>query len=344
MNAQHAATDLLDRQHHTAWAPAIVSGQTTNCPSISSIVDGRHIDAPVGTSLAWREVVRRATQVAATEAMACLQGESGTGKEVIARFIHQRSPRWRGPFIAINCAALPEHLLESELFGFERGAFTGAQQAKPGQIELAASGVLFLDEVTEMTPAAQAKFLRVLQEREFLRLGGTRPVRVNVRVIAASNRNLDDAVADGQFRADLYYRLNVFDIRIPPLRERRDDILPLAAGFLREFAGGKAELTPEAMEALRRHDWPGNVRELRNVLERALIVCDGSFIEPEHLSLRARPDVPPSSITDLETLEKRAVERAMRDADGNKAQAARRLGISRTQLYGRLRKFGFSST
>ena len=320
MNAPHAATDLLDRQHHTTWAPAMMSGQTTNRRPISSIDDGRHVDAPVGTSPAWREVIRRATQVAATEATTCLQGESGTGKEVIARFIHQRSPRWRGPFIAINCAALPEQLLESELFGFERGAFTGAQQSKPGQIELAAGGVLFLDEVTEMTPAAQAKFLRVLQEREFLRLGGTRPVRVNVRVIAATNRNLDDAVAHGEFRADLYYRLNVFDIRIPPLRERRDDILPLAAGFLREFAGATAELTPEAMEALRRHDWPGNVRELRNVLERALIMCDGPFIDAEHLCLRARKDVPPSSITDLETLEKQAIERAMRDADGNKVQ------------------------
>ena len=270
-------------------------------------IEGRHIDAPVGTSPAWRDVIRRATQVAASEATTCLQGESGTGKEVIARFIHQRSPRWRGPFIAINCAALPEQLLESELFGFERGAFTGAQQSKPGQIELAAGGVLFLDEVTEMTPAAQAKFLRVLQEREFLRLGGTRPVRVNVRVIAATNRNLDDAVAAGEFREDLYYRLNVFDIRIPPLRERRDDILPLAAGFLREFAGATAELTPKAMEALRRHEWPGNVRELRNVLERALIMCDGPFIDAEHLCLRARNDVPLSSITDLGTLEKKAL-------------------------------------
>ena len=304
MNASHAATDLHDRRHHTTWAPAMISGQATTRRPISSIDDGRETDVPAGLSHAWRDVIRRATQVAATEATTCLQGESGTGKEVIARFIHQRSPRWRGPFIAINCAALPEQLLESELFGFERGAFTGAQQAKPGQIELAAGGVLFLDEVTEMTPAAQAKFLRVLQEREFLRLGGTRPVRVNVRVIAATNRNLDEAVAQGDFRADLYYRLNVFDIRIPPLRERRDDILPLAAGFLREFAGA-AELTPEAMEALRRHEWPGNVRELRNVLERALIMCDGPFIDAEHLGLRARKDVPLSSITDLETLEKR---------------------------------------
>ena len=239
---------------------------------------------------------------------------------------------------------MPEQLLESELFGFERGAFTGAQQSKPGQIELAAGGVLFLDEVTEMTPAAQAKFLRVLQEREFLRLGGTRPVRVDVRVIAATNRNLDDAVAQGTFREDLYYRLNVFDIRIPALRERCDDIQPLAAGFLREFAGASVELTPAAMEALRRHEWPGNVRELRNVLERALIMCDGPYIDAEHLCLRAKKDVPLSSTTDLETLEKQAIERAMRDADGNKVRAAKQLGISRMQLYGRLRKFGLENT
>jgi transcriptional regulator with PAS, ATPase and Fis domain len=341
MNAPHAATDLLDCQHDMAWVP--VSGQAVNRRPISSIVDGRHVDAAIGTSRAWREVITRATQVAATEATTCLQGESGTGKEVIARFIHQRSPRCRGPFIAINCAALPEQLLESELFGFERGAFTGAQQSKPGQIELAAGGVLFLDEVTEMTPAAQAKFLRVLQEREFLRLGGTRAVRVNVRVIAATNRNLDDAVAREEFRADLYYRLNVFDICIPPLRERPDDILPLAAGFLREFAGVTVELTPEAMEALRGHEWPGNVRELRNVLERAVIVCDGRFIDAEHLCLRARKAVLPSSSTDLGTLEKRAIGQAMRDADGNKVRAAKQLGISRMQLYGRLRKLGLEN-
>src|SRR6187549_1049501 len=207
MSAQHAATALYHRRQETTWTPAI--------RPISSIEDRRHVDAPLGTSHAWRELITRATQVAATEATTCLQGESGTGKDVIARFIHQRSPRWRGPFMAINCAALPEQLLESELFGFERGAFTGAEQSKPGQIELAAGGVLFLDEITEMTPAAQAKFLRVLQEREFVRLGGTRPVKANVRVIAATNRDLHDDVVRGQFRADLYYRLNVFDIYIP---------------------------------------------------------------------------------------------------------------------------------
>src|SRR5262245_58817597 len=198
----------MDRPGTRTAMTAMTSCEPTSSrPAIPSIDDGRHPEDPVGISRAWREVVRRATHVAGTEVTTCLQGESGTGKEVVARFIHQRSPRRRGPFVAINCAALPEQLLESELLRFERGAFTGAQQSKPGQIELAAGGVLFLDEVTEMTPAAQAKLLRVLQEREFLRLGGTRPVKVNVRVIAATNRDLQEAVAQGKFRADLYYRL-----------------------------------------------------------------------------------------------------------------------------------------
>jgi len=322
-----------------------VSGEATNCGLNSSIVDGRHVAPPIGTSHAWREVIRRATQVAATEATTCLQGESGTGKEVIARFIHLRSPRWRGPFIAINCAALPEQLLESELFGFERGAFTGAQQSKPGQIELAAAGVLFLDEITEMTPAAQAKFLRVIQEREFVRLGGTRPVRANVRVIAATNRDLRAAVTQGHFRADLYYRLNVFDIRLPPLRQRREDLLLLAQRFLNEFghhAGGAPHLMPDAIAALVRHDWPGNVRELRNVIERATIVCENGSIRAEDLSLLAAP-VPEGDSTDLEELECRTIERVMRDVNWNKVQASRKLGITRTQLYMRLRKYGLEN-
>jgi two-component system response regulator FlrC len=342
MDVPYITTDLLDRQHETARAPAMVSGEAKTRGQNSSIADGPHVDAPIGTSPAWREVIRRATQVAATEATTCLQGESGTGKEVIARFIHQRSPRGRGPFIAINCAALPEQLLESELFGFERGAFTGAQQSKPGQIELAAGGVLFLDEITEMTPAAQAKFLRVIQEREFVRLGGTRPVRANVRVIAATNRDLRDAVTQGHFRADLYYRLNVFDIRLPPLRQRREDILPLAQRFLKEFGhhvAGALQLMPDAIAALLRHDWPGNVRELRNVIERATIVCENSAIHAGDLSLLA-PPVPEGDSTDLEELERRTIERVMRDANWNKVQASRKLGITRTQLYMRLRKYG----
>src|SRR5206468_2288235 len=189
----------------------------------------------VGQSPEWLDVLKKATQVAATDTTVLLSGESGTGKEVVARFIHRASARRSGPFIALNCAALPEQLLESELFGYERGAFTGAQQSKPGQIELAAGGVLFLDEVSEMSPSAQAKFLRVLQEREFQRLGGTRLQKANVRVIAATNRNLSKAVERGDFREDLYYRLQVFDIRITPLRERKADILPLSETFLQEI-------------------------------------------------------------------------------------------------------------
>jgi transcriptional regulator with PAS, ATPase and Fis domain len=313
--------------------------------NISLIDDGREPENVFGISVAWQDVLKRAARVAATETTTCLQGESGTGKEVVARFIHSRSPRRCGPFVAINCAALPEQLFESELFGFERGAFTGAQQAKPGQIELASGGVLFLDEVSEMTPAAQAKFLRVLQEREFVRLGGTRPAKADVRVIAATNRDLDDAVARGQFRADLYYRLNVFDIYIPPLRQRREDIRALVLGFLRAFdhtAGCRVDITSEAMDALLDHDWPGNVRELRNVLERATILCEDGSIGPEDLSLWAASPAQVDS-TDLEVIERRTIERVMREVNGNKVQASRRLGISRMQLYSRLRKYGLEA-
>jgi transcriptional regulator with PAS, ATPase and Fis domain len=343
MNPHHAANAFADSGQPTRWTPAMVSEDATNRDPIVPVGNDRHSDGPIGASRAWLELMRRVAKVAPTDATTCLQGESGTGKEVIARFIHHRSPRRGGPFIAINCAALPEQLLESELFGFERGAFTGAQQSKPGQIELAAGGVLFLDEVTEMPLAAQAKFLRVLQEREFLRLGGTRPIRVNVRVIAATNQNLEDAVARGQFRADLYYRINVFDIHLPPLRERCDDIPLLAGSFLRELCGARAALTSGALDALCRHDWPGNVRELRNVLERAVIVCEGRFIETEHLSLNARNKWARLGNTNLSDLEKHAIEQVMRDVGRNKVKAARQLGISRMQLYTRLRKFGLES-
>ena len=307
--------------------------------------DARLTGNPVGHSPAWCEVLKKAIQVAATDTTTCLQGESGVGKEVVARYIHRASPRRRGPFVAINCAALPESLLESELFGFERGAFTGAHLAKPGQIELAAGGVLFLDEVSEMTLAAQAKILRVLQEREFQRLGGVRPIRANVRVIAATNRNLHEAVTRGQFRVDLYYRLNVFDIRIPPLRERREDIVTLAQAFLEERArssgGVRVELTPAATDTLIRHEWPGNVRELHNALERATIVCEDGLIRAQDLSLAPPPTISVMvDNTELNVVERQAIERAMHSVSGNKARAARQLGISRTQLYIRLRKHG----
>ena len=312
--------------------------------SLASGPDPRSGRVPaIGQSTEWKSVLKRATQVAATETTVFLQGESGTGKEVVARFIHRASARRSGPFIAINCAALPEHLLESELFGYERGAFTGAQQPKPGQIEMASGGVLFLDEVSEMSPAAQAKLLRVLQEREFLRLGGTRLLKANVRVIAATNRDLRDAVANGEFREDLYYRLQVFDIRLPPLRDRASDIPLFADAFLqdigRSMSAPPARLTPEARGMLVAHPWPGNVRELRNVLERAAILCEGSFITPQHLSLNAERMTPPSPTSDLKVTERRTIEQVLRETDGNKAKAARRLGLTRTQLYVRLRKY-----
>jgi transcriptional regulator with GAF, ATPase, and Fis domain len=301
----------------------------------------------VGQSAEWLEVLKKATQVAGTETTVLLTGESGTGKEVVARFVHRASARKAGPFIALNCAALPEQLLESELFGYERGAFTGAQQAKPGLIELAAGGVLFLDEVSEMSPSAQAKFLRVLQEREFQRLGGTRLLKASVRVVAATNKDLRKAVERGDFREDLYYRLQVFDIRIAPLRERKMDILPLSESFLHEigrsFGRPPAGLTHDAREALLLHDWPGNVRELRNALERAAILCEGGLISEQHLSLQRsiRPfNAPTTSLTtDLNTVEHDTIAQVLRDCHWNKSKAAKRLGLSRTQLYVRLRKY-----
>ncbi len=297
----------------------------------------------VGQSAEWRDVLKQATQVAATAATVLLQGESGTGKEVVARFIHRTSPRRDGPFVAINCAALPESLLESELFGFERGAFTGAHQAKPGQIEMASGGVLFLDEVSEMSPAAQAKFLRVLQEREFQRLGGTRPMKTDARVIAATNRNLRQAVANGTFREDLFYRLQVFDIRIPPLRDRNSDIPMLADAFLQNLVEtlGRpvAGVSPEAMNVLKAYRWPGNVRELHNVLERAAILCEGGHITTEHLSLQVELAAAAPPTTDLRVAERRTIEQVLRETGWNKAKAARRLGLTRTQLYVRLRRY-----
>jgi transcriptional regulator with PAS, ATPase and Fis domain len=305
----------------------------------------------VGTSPEWQAVLRAATQVAATDTTVLLAGESGTGKEVVARYIHGASSRRSGPFVALNCAALPEQLLESELFGYERGAFTGAQQAKPGQIELAAGGVLFLDEVSEMSGPAQAKFLRVLQEREFQRLGAMRPLKANVRVVAATNRDLKKAVERGDFREDLYYRLQVFDIRLPPLRTRTSDILPLSDVFLQDIGRvvGRppAGLTREAKDMLLQYHWPGNVRELHNALERAAILCEGGLITPAHLSLTretgrrppsSTPTSGPAGTTDLNVIERDVIARVMTECGGNKSLAATRLGLSRTQLYVRLRK------
>src|SRR5262245_22600358 len=306
---------------------------------VSDVVSAapRNTNTVIGASAPWCAVLKLASQVAATETTVCLQGASGTGKEMVARFIHATSRRRLGAFVGINCAALPDGLFESELFGYERGAFTGAQGTKPGQVELARGGVLFLDEVTEIPLPAQAKLLRVLQEREFFRLGGIRPIRINVRVIAATNQDLASAVSGGRFREDLYYRINVFDIRLPPLRQRGGDVLLLAKSFLDRYArtngGARLQVTKRAEDALLAYHWPGNVRELGNVLERAAIVCDGPFIDAEHLSFASRAEAPSFDSTHLHTLERQAILQALREVDGNTVRAAERLGISRHQLY-----------
>ena len=310
----------------------------------------------IGESKQWKNILSQAAKVAPTETTVLLTGESGTGKEVVARFIHRGSARANGPFVALNCAALPETLLESELFGHEKGAFTGAATAHQGRIEQAAGGVLFLDEVGEMTPAVQAKFLRVLQEREFQRLGGTRPLKADLRVLAATNRDLEAAMARGEFREDLYYRLRVFEIQLPALRERREDILPLAEAFLEEIgpAVGRpaAGISRDAHVALLSYPWPGNVRELRNALERATILCDGGLITVEHLPIgmarpgsasvpSAGPEAFPTGGVNLEVVERDLITRALREARNNRSQAARLLGITRSQLYSRMQKHGF---
>ena len=336
---------LAQAAQRVAEAQARAERLEARVQTLSDELDSKTHARVVGDSAEWKDVLKKAAQVASTDTTVLLNGESGTGKEVVARFIHRASARKNGPFVALNCAALPEQLLESELFGYERGAFTSAQQAKPGQIELAAGGALFLDEVSEMSHVAQAKFLRFLQEREFQRLGGTKVIKANVRVIAATNRDLRKAVERGDFREDLFYRLQVFDIRIAPLRERPADILPLSESFLHELATSfgrpPAGLTKDARAALLQHTWPGNVRELRNALERAAILAEGGLIHAEHLGLHiAVKPAAQSASTDLGTVERETIVHVLRETRWNKSKAAKRLGLSRTQLYVRLRKYG----
>ena len=314
----------------------------------------------IGHSRQWKDVLAQAARVAQTETTVLLTGESGTGKEVVARFVHNGSRRSQGPFVAINCAALPDQLLESELFGHERGAFTGAVATKPGRIEQANGGVLFLDEVGEMAPTVQAKLLRVLEEREFMRLGSTRLQRADVRLIAATNRDLHAAMRRGEFREDLYYRLGVFEITLPPLRDRRDDIVELADSFLEEIGAivGRpaAGISRDARDQLVAYSWPGNVRELRNAIERAVILADGGYIRSEHLPVTpprhtaagAPADAPaatfPAGGVNLEAIERSLVVRALSQARHNKTRAAKLLGLTRAQLYSRIEKYGLAES
>ena len=303
----------------------------------------------IGSSPQVRKVYNVVEQAAPTSANVLIWGESGTGKELVAQTIHQLSPRAGQPFVPINCAAIPETLLESEIFGHEKGAFTGAHDRRQGCFELADRGTLFLDEIAEMTPATQVKLLRVLQERTFRRLGGRGEMTVDVRVIAATNVNPGDAVKNGKLREDLYYRLNVFAIELPPLRDRKDDLPLLIQSFLNEFneRNGKkvAAVDPAAIRMLEQFNWPGNVRELRNVMERAVILSSGEFIEPKHLPplVTDSPDVvkPTLSLTPgttVEEAERRLILMTLEHTRDNKTRAAEILGISLKTLHNKLNK------
>ena len=302
----------------------------------------------VGSSPALRKVGQLIEKVAPTDATVLVRGASGTGKEVVARALHANSPRHDRPLVTVNCAALQESLLESELFGHEKGAFTGAVQAKPGLVEVAEGGTLFIDEVGEMAVGVQAKLLRVLEDGHYRRVGGTRELHADVRVVAATNKALEDAMRAGQFREDLYYRLNVIAVTLQPLRERREDVPELVEHFLRTRPVGpsRCRIDPGALEALVRYDWPGNVRELANVLERAQILAEDHLITPDDLPENVVEAAAAASAVsravaphDLHAAQRRHVLRVLEQEQGNKVRAARALGISRRALYRLLEKY-----
>ena len=343
------------------WAQWELAGQTAVLVGwdgrLRGALAGQYgFDSIVGRSPALREALDQAALVAGQDTTVLLTGESGTGKELVARAIHYASRRAEAPFVAVNCAALPETLAESELFGHERGAFTGADRLKRGRFELAAGGTLFLDEVGDLTPSVQAKLLRVLQERQYERVGGTTSLRADVRLIAATNRDLGHRVEAGTFRDDLFYRLAVFGIHLPSLREREGDVLVLAEYFLRtlgeRMGRRQSRLSEQARQLLLAHTWPGNIRELQNAIERALIAADGHVISAAHLGIgdaaltagpppRSSIAASPAPLTQpLAEVEKQTVVAALTRAKGNKSDAAAALGLSRPAFYRRLRRFG----
>jgi transcriptional regulator with PAS, ATPase and Fis domain len=308
----------------------------------------------VGTSAGMQEVYRLIEVAAPTTAPVLISGESGTGKELVARTLHDLSPRSRGPFVAVNCAAIPETLLESEIFGHEKGAFTGALERRPGCFELAHEGTIFLDEIAEMNPGTQAKFLRILQDGTVRRLGGRTEIKVDVRVLAATNKDPVKAIQEGSFREDLYYRLNVVSLVMPPLRDRRDDIPALVQAFIEEFNARYDKhiraLDESVLSGLVAQPWPGNVRELRNTLERAIIVCETDSILPKHIPPSPALRVPesgdgPDSVsfrvgTSLEDAEKALILKTLAANGNNKTRAADVLGISLKTLHNKLKAYG----
>ena len=339
-----------------AVTTSILNAQATrSSQDTEDLLGFEHI---VSVSPQMQLVKRLAAEVAVTDATVLITGESGTGKELFARAIHAASLRSKGPFLALNCAGIPEPLLESELFGYQRGAFTDAKHAKPGKFLMATGGTLFLDEIGEMSLSAQAKLLRVLEDHVIDPLGDTNSIKVNIRVIAATNEDLPAQIKAGRFRLDLFYRLNVYQLRIPPLHERPDDIEPIFSSFLdhaRKHHGCRIRgISPEALSLLQRHDWPGNVRELHNIVEGLTISCKSDTIHPEHLPTSFRPAKAPSPTVGTEKtsmlafglsfqeIEKNILEEALRKAAGNVSQASRLLKITRNTLRYRMAKHHLS--
>lgn len=321
--------------------------ETENKQLRAQISDESGLDRLAGKSPAIRKVTEIVRQVAPTRATVLIEGESGTGKEVVADMIHTLSKRDKGPFIKINCAALPRDLIESELFGSVKGSFTGATEDRKGLFRQAEGGTLLLDELSEMPIDTQSKLLRVLQEKEVRPVGGRTSFKTDCRIIASTNRIPEDAIKDGKLREDLYYRISAIKIHLPPLRDRRDDILPLARAFLKRFAAQAnrvlSDFTNEACERLRRYDWPGNVRQLQNEIQRTVLMCEGQLVEPTDLSVSETAGGPgdPSSdnLTLMEAMERNKIVEVLRETGGNKLETAKRLGIGRQTLYNKIKAY-----
>ncbi len=305
-------------------------------------------DQIVGQSKPMQRVYELIAQVAPTDSTVLITGESGTGKELVARAIHANSSRCYGPFVAVSCGALPDTLLESELFGYEKGAFTGANHSKKGRFEMARGGTLFLDEIGDVSPKTQVDLLRVLQQREFRRLGGHKLIKTDARIIAATNRDLIKAVGEKKFREDLYYRLNVISIHLPPLRERKDDIPLLTRHFIKKFAiklhKDQKTVSPEAMKLLKKYDWPGNVRELENVIERAMVIGKNKRIEPDDLPISCEPRMLKQRPRALSEVEKLHILSVLEENDWNISRCARELQIDRQTLYNKIKKYNLKKS
>ena len=348
------ANDELLAICRRAWEARTLKAENRELRQEIKKRDSRGADRPIGKCRAFTEVLELGETVAPTDSTLLLSGESGTGKEVLARYIHRLSHRSDGPFFSINCGALPESLLESELFGHVKGSFTGAVKDKEGLLVAAEGGTFFLDEIGEMSPATQVKLLRALQEREVIPVGSTDAVPVDVRIIAATNRDLEEEISQGRFRTDLYYRLNVIALHLPPLRDRREDVPLLTRFFLERMAEENPDvdaptLSEETMETLLDYDWPGNVRELENALERAAVVAGGAEIRPGHLPERileapkprlVQGEPPPNP--PMEVIERAYIEWVLRAEDGNKSRAAEVLGIDPSTLYRKLNRYGLN--